>query len=1443
MKINKTYPAGGGGLNADDADFLIKETEYVGLQDFRWGSTDDGVVGVLECVGSTILVPNPNKPAGNNICIRGALDRPNRRAILCYWNDQGNHSIWCFDYINNRVDPMLLNSQVTGGLNFDQYHLVDGRVTNGSFYWTDALNEPRRINIQWALEMNFNPLNPLPGYFRDAALPTAYNNDDGTDVKVYYVMPTNPVPSYQSQLLEAFIIRKGNAGPNIGPTRLFIIGEGLNNFSAWGQYPLTKSYQQIILDGFANYFTNINPAGANGGTLGLLNGNPGAFVKSNWDWNLGDPTFAPTREFDLGLTNWIRTDGAETNPYIAPVSQSAISWIRRQPGLPPTQVKAIDSPLPTVNFVADKAVQACYRYQYKTFEYGTLSGLSTTADFNADDPPPIQTFLPVVTSSLFTNGYLATNINLPAAPVPGYGTGVFAYITRQGSGGSSAGNTNIPIPLDWTGFPATKSYTRIIVEGLANYFSSLPNNGNTSALTSGNFPQSTQQSGNWYISYRTPQVPCLNIKQTYDWGLGDSAFPPTTVANLSLYTQTVGASRQFNRVDFAIPFGEMIDQDVMQIDLIINDLISNAYSIIKSWQVSNMDDLAAINAHNAGTAQLAFSWYNNTAPIGIDPNYAIKQFDTVPNLCQTIEVAKNRGFMGNFTAGYNSQGLLTSLSFSQTTAVIGTPPGATITGEWYQIVFQGSNKLYTQYVIKTTTPLTNQPPAPQYYYTINNAAPPFPDAISSGIIFIGTTIQDIMTYYQNIGGGTGSGRLVYPLIDQEKQSALESENTKLPAGFQQMVFKNNSSYTASIHFRDGAGRKCGYITNKGLLISIPNTGFSTNTYTTALNWGLTNTYADQEIPEWAVYYSINLSKNLRTRFFVEAYGFAKYASKDSSGNWQFENFQYSTDFPGLAIDITFLNSNGMGYVFTQGDVMDFYYHGVNYSASIIAQVDQYVIMELTNIGQLDISSMVLYEIYTPYRPAPGVDEPHYECGQIFPISNPGTPDRLYSITQGSIGGDVAVFQRINFDLTYYAEAMSPNDKLYQYWFTNAGRSNNVDFIGKQTKLTSVCWSNTYIAGSQDNGLSTFDSADNMDLSPDLGAIMKLILASKVQKIGTVMLAICNAPAIESLYLGENTLLTATGASTIGQSNTVIGSTHLLKGKYGTLNPESVYEIDGDIYGFDVQSACFWQYADDGIFPISNYKLTRFAKLFADQYKSMTPAQFAALGSRPFVISCVDRHHKELLFTIPQTLATPPRGYLPDYPGTPYPFDFWDGRGKTISYKLKANPNKWGGSMSFQPDYMFELEDNLFLVKNGDVYRANSTDSFCNYFGTQFRPRVMPIFNQEADVTKAWKNLSVQANMPPALAYLMTQEPYVQATDLTMSDFQNVEGKFVAKLYKNKFDPKYNFNFDQALIKGEDMRGPALYAMLIFDPTQGLVQVKFINAGYELSEGIHLGTMQ
>lgn len=1296
MDVAKIYPGGGGGLNSDDADFLIKETEYMNLSGMRWGSTDKGVTGVLESIGSTVLIENPNKPAGNNICIRGAVDRPNHQAILCYWNDQGNHSIFSFNYLSNTLQVVLLNSQVTGGLGFDKYHLVDGYVQNGCFYWTDNVNIPRRIHILSAINMN--------------------------------------------------------------------LGGG-------------------------------SPA------------------------------------------------------YTSPLSQSVIAWIRRQPGLPPLQLKALDVPTPAVNFIDKSAFQFAYRYQYKTFEYGTLSGLSTTADFDEQDPPSTITSLNVANTSLVTRGYLATNMLLPSAPTPAYGPGVLAKITRQGTGGSSAPNTDIPITLDWTGYPGARSYTRVIVEGINSYFKALPGSDNPGNLTSGDRPETpggdSGLSYKWYISYRDGVHPTLNILQTWDWGLSDSSFPPTTAANLSLFTETAGQSKQYNRIDVTIPFGETIDQDVAQIDLVARDLVTNFYGIIRSWKASNAADAAAITQHNLGITALSYSFYNNIAPIAIDPAYAIKPFDSVPVLAKTIERAKNRGFMGNYTIGYDTQQLITSLSCSFTTEQIGSAPGSPITGEWYNIRFlAGIRGIFSEYIIRTTTPLSPQPSAPTYLYTTEGAGPPFPANISAGIIFIGTTLSEVMTYYINKAGDTGSGTLLQ-FVDQSASSALQAENTTLGLGVRAKVHKQNAAKQVSISFIDGYGQKGGIVTNNALLVNIPNTGFTDNEYVTVINWMLSNTNAAVEIPPWATAYSINITKCLRTRFFVEAIGFPLYASKDASGNFVIDQHEYSTDWVGIGIDISFLSANGMGYVFTQGDIMNFTLVGgsTNYSSAVIGQQGKYVIIQLQDIGTLGSNSLVLYEIYTPYKPAAGVSEPHYEIGQIFPVANAGLPSRSYSITQGSIGGDVYLFQRTNFSIPYFAEAMSPNDKLYQYWLTDAGRINNVDYIGQVTKATSVCYSNTYISGSENNGLSTFDSGASEDLAPELGPIEKLILSSKVGKIGTVMLAICSAPAVASLYLGESTLLLENGSTTLGQSDKVIGSIHQLKNDFGTVSAESVVERNGNIYWWDVQSGKIIQYADDGLFAVSGYKLTRMAKLFSDQYKSMTPQQIEALGGRPFIIGGVDPHHEELLFSIPTTLAAPPKGYLPDYPGTIYPFDIWDGQAKTLMYRIAANPNKWNGSMPCNPEYIFDLEDNLFMVKNGDLYRCNDTSSYGNFFGVQTQPQVSSVFNKDLDDPKVWNNLSIEGNAAPVLAYLMTQVPWLQSSDLISSDFTNREGIWYATIYNNKLDPKYQMNFSKALISGEKMRSAALYINLSFDATQGIIQIKFVNAGYDLSAGHQLGQLR
>jgi|SRR5580692_5946835 hypothetical protein len=1425
MQIEKKYWLPGM-LNGDAADFKVGPDEYINCQDFRIGTTSDkGFAEQLESVGSTLLIANSNLPIfGVNTCIGTAIDYPNRRAVFFLYNSDGLHTIHLYDYLSNTISLLLSNSDVTTGLNFDVNHLIhSARVENGCVYWTDNLNEPRRFDINAALGLNdpFKaPLTPIDITSQYAVV--------GGFLNVTYILSDYDPPIIYGPSTLLNLIRGGTAGPNAGITSLRIPLD-------WSVYPATP-YYTVLMDGIANYLEGIDPTHTFWSVAPLPNPEVGQTsfrvnISQTWDWGLGDPLFAPTTELKMDIIS------LDTAPYLSPMDESVIAWIRRQPGLPPTQTKVLVTPLPGANFIANEAFQFCYRYQYRNYEYSTLSGLSTLADFNEPDPPPVETSLNIQNIELITNGYLATTYVLTRAPLPGYGPNVYAKITRAGTGGASAGATDIPIPLDWSKYPATQSYTSVIVNGLNNYFKNLPGNGSPGTLTGGNLPESIPQGGKWFLSSRDGVNPALAIQETWDWGLGDSAFPPTTQATLTLFTSAPVASKQFSYVDIQIPLAERIDQDVIEIDLIANYLVSGIYFIIKSWKTIIAADAAAIALHNSDVQPLEYLFYNNQAGIAIDAAYAVKPFDSVPLTCQTIEMAKNRGFMGNYITGYTSSNLITSLAVTPDITVQGAGVGTYITGEWFALVYEsvrfGSPARHVYYM-RSTRSIVTMPPSPYYYYTIANAAPTFPVSITTGIIFLGTTISAVLNYYTGLFGDPPNV-LVISNSDMGVSSALLSQNETINFGVITKAFKSNSNYQLGITFYDNYGRKCGVVTNTNLLVTIPNTGFSANQYATALNWTLSNANGFEEIPPWAYYYSINITKCLRTRFFVEAVGFVVYASLSATNTYLFTQLSYSSDWAGVAIDISFLQSNGMGYIYSSGDVVNFFLSGSYYSLNIIGQSAQYIVATLFDIGELGSGALAFYEIYTPYKQS--TTEPYFEVGEIFPIVNPGTGNPQYSLIAGTVAGDVFLFQRENNSITYVAEAMSPNNLYYTSWFTDAGRPNFIDYIGQVQLLSSVCYSNTFIAGTENNGLSTFDALDETDLSPDLGPIMKLQLTSKVSKIGTIMLAICGGSETASLYLSENTLISNTGDSVVAQANSVIGSVHELKGEFGTLNPESVVEFRGNVYWFDAQNGKIIQYADNGLFPISNYKLSRYWKLFSDAYKSLTATEIEALGSRPYVFGCADPHHGEVMWTVPTVLATPPNGYLPDYPSTVYPFDIWDGMAKTIVYKLYTDPNKWQGSYRFTPEYMFNLENNVFAFKNGQLYVHNqSTLPYTNYYGVQYSPSIMFLSNQLLNKPKVYNNFSVEGSAAPSLAYFMSLYQYLQSSDLVASDFKDLEGVWYAPIYRNKLDPAFGGNYPLALTGGEKMRTAALYIMAQWDATQGIVQIKFCNVGYTVALG-------
>lgn len=1253
-------------LDADSADFRVQQNAYINMQDLRFGPTSDkGFSEQLEAVGGTLLKANANLPAGQNYCVGYATDYPNRRVVLFNWNANGNHGIYCYDYVQDRIDPVLLTADVPEGLNFDKNHLIhSARVENGCVYWTDNFNEPRRINITAGLEM----------YYTNATLPASYiltpnflpkDNSDllnlhpaGMTCFTFYY-PTNPVLAYTVFPGMSFSIKAvGTDGHIVGPDPIIM---------AWGNVP-TEGVAQVIVDGLVFYLLGRGVRNTDWDAE-VGNGFVSVYLRNSWDFGTGDGTWGTTASLDLYLGYYLHADGSLPNPYVSPVSENIISWIRRQPALPPTFTKMTQTvPALSSNLVAQDAVQFCYRYIYHDGELSTLSPDSLLANFNAD--------------------------------------------------------------------------------------------------------QDT-----------------------------------------------------FNRIDVQIPLGEAIAQDVLQIDLVVRYFVSGIFFVIHSWRKGSTSDVIAIDAHNAGTTPLSYSFYNDVAGIALDAAYSVKPFDSVPLLAQTIESAKQRAFMGNYTIGYDSP-TISSLALTTAAIVLNTGSATTVSGEWYLLKWKDPFFVPgSSYVVVTFhRVLGTESFGAQYIYTYSSPVPPFPSFINaSTLTFRGNSAFTAAAAIQG-------GAVILPSLTDQAAAVLINTGTVIGTGtVLATVFKSYASYQLGVRFIDRYGRVCGEVTSPAYTVNTPDVfagGTVNYNYVNGIAWTLSNNAAAMEIPDWAWYYSVDITLCLRTRFFVQGVGLVIYAARDSSNNYTFTTTVYSSSLAGVAIDISGLQSYAQGYIFSQGDSVRLFINFAYYNLAVIGQSGQYIICQLTDVGSLSAISGH-YEIFTPYQRQN--NEPFYEEAEIFPVSSPGQADRQYSTLSGNIGGDVYVFSRGG----YLTEGMNITDKHYTNWFTNAGRPNFIDYIGQVTHRSTIAWSNTFIAGAQNNGLSTFDALDTQDISPDFGPIQKLQLASKVSKVGTVMLAICSGPTTASIYLGENTLISQTGDSVIAQANTVIGSIHELKGGFGTLNPESVVEFRGNIYWFDVQNGMIIQYADNGLFPVSNYKLSRYWKLYSDTYKMLSQAAIEALGNRPFVFGGVDPHHGEILFSVPKVLASPPNGFLPDYPSIPYPFDIWDGQGKTLVYKLYTDPNHWQGAYSFSPDYLFSLENNLFSLKNGQLYLHNQTN-YSNYYGTQVNPAVMGVANQQPTKPKVWNNFSAEADVCPSLVYFMSLYPNAQASDLLATDLTALEGIFYAPLYRNKFDPAFN-NPPLALTAGEKMRTTALYYMAQW--TGGtLAQVKFLNLGYVLSVG-------
>lgn len=898
----------------------------------------------------------------------------------------------------------------------------------------------------------------------------------------------------------------------------------------------------------------------------------------------------------------------------------------------------------------------------------------------------------------------------------------------------------------------------------------------------------------------------------------------STLSALSLLMNYNKATDTYNFINVEIPLAEQIQQDVLQIDLVVKFTQGGKYFIINSWNKNVPADLAAIEAHNLGTP-LFYDFANDVTGIALGDAYSVKPYDSLPIYVQTIEIARNRSMMANYTIGYDTP-IETSL-----TAAAQISTDGTLTGQWVKITYNsGGNEHYFLDLGATLGffDVFSQPSPPPYPTTW-----PF-----SNMTFVAMGPAAFAMYINSHFSGW-TGGIQYP-----GSSATITGGPPVPGLSGEVCFKSGASYQVYGEFLDHAGRKCGIFTNTALKINNPDRSYDQVEYMTGINWSLSNANAVAEIPIWAEYVSINLTKCLTTRFFLDARGKnITYAKKDAAGAYVFDEANYASTRNGIGIDYTSLNSFGMGYTFADGDLVKVYLSGDStvYNLSIIGQDGNWIICELKDLGTLGTAASAktnfLFEIFTPYKPS--TSEPAFEVSQIFKIDNPGTGSRSYSTLAGTITGDVTLLTRNDGSADYLTENMSPNDKFPYQWNTDAGRPNFVDDIGQVTNTNDIAYSDRLIAGTKINGLSTFDALNTKDVPLECGDITKLQVADKIEEQGNIMLAICVNETV-SMYLSEAQLLSTTGNAFVAQTDDVIGTINVLQGSMGSSNPESVVPLRGQVFFFCIIKGVFVRYANNGLFPISDYGLKRVAHLFSQAYAALTQSEIEALGSRPFVFGGVDPYHLEVYWSIPTTTLTPPKGYLPSFesPDLPiiYPFDIYDGRGKVLVFKPQSD--RWAAPHNYETEGFIDIRDYLFSAKDGAMFQHNynddTADTYSKWYNEVIKPAIGFIINEEPNIIKEFLTLSQEGNnIQPSHTIVLTEYPNLQVSDIVT--WKDREGVLYSPVFRDRLSPNSTGTFDQKLYNGDVLRGQWLKVYVQYT-VSSLMQIRFYNSGFIKSLG-------
>lgn len=396
------------------------------------------------------------------------------------------------------------------------------------------------------------------------------------------------------------------------------------------------------------------------------------------------------------------------------------------------------------------------------------------------------------------------------------------------------------------------------------------------------------------------------------------------------------------------------------------------------------------------------------------------------------------------------------------------------------------------------------------------------------------------------------------------------------------------------------------------------------------------------------------------------------------------------------------------------------------------------------------------------------------------------------------------------------------------------------------RTNSIRFSNKFFEDTKVNGLSSFELLNVAQIPKVYGNINATRLTND-DNYRAVILVICENNVV-SAYIGEVILSDLEGSDVISLSNKVLPAIRLLKGDYGTTNPESVCFRDGKVWWWDLNRKKWVQYALNGLTAITDYKFISYSKsinpdivegeydvfhkeviwshfsrqtglfpggidigitfvLLVPDVSAFSIGQVIAIDGEDRIITSIN----DDLITFDNSVVTTNR---PNF-NIAY-------NQQTVAYDDARN--RWSTFYSYLTEKLGVVDDRFFTFKNGQIWLHDSNQTFNNFYDVQYLSSVTMVFNQSIFMVKLWYQLRVQANSKWSSPVtgdieLLTNASYPTGMQsrLKKDNFKLFEGQFYGDFLRDMNDPRFTVPLE-SLLKGRNLRGEVLKLRIENDST-------------------------